>query len=110
MGRQGTWLCVLLPVAFSLALKEIPMLQTSGLLLGAILFTTTVIAAPCPSTSRPPQTFFVSPNGNPANADGTVQHPFSTVQAGIDCAAVPGDHVFIYGGIYTELLTVRLKN
>ena len=66
-------------------------------------------AANCPGTARDPRTFYISVNGNDAN-DGTAVHPFRTVQAGVDCASLPGDRVFLFGGRYTEFVSVVLKN
>ena len=67
-------------------------------------------AANCPATPREPRTFYVSTTGNDASNDGTMSRPFRTVQAGVDCVSVPSDRVYIYGGNYTEYVSVVLKN
>jgi len=35
---------------------------------------------------------------------------FQKIQSGIDCLSVPGDQLFIFGGTYTEFVTVTGKN
>jgi hypothetical protein len=66
------------------------------------------VAAPASCAHNAPKTFYVSTSGNDDNA-GSVLSPFLTIQRGVDCMTVPGDHLKIAAGTYTEHVTVSKK-
>src|SRR5438132_2463075 len=89
--------------------NEFP-LTLSPVFLIALLFTVPAWGATCPSSPRPPTTFYVRTTGSDANDGLSADKSFQKIQTGVDCLSVPGDRLFIFGGTYTEFVTVAGKN
>jgi hypothetical protein len=56
-----------------------------------------------------PTTYYVATNGNDGN-NGTLQHPFATVQQALSVAKTPGDTISIEGGTYHQQATLSSLN
>src|SRR5205807_10351465 len=58
------------------------------------------------------QTFFVAPNGDNIRGDGTMEHPFATIERAIGAAANSrdgGDEILLREGTYYPALPLELS-
>ncbi len=66
------------------------------------------LPTPTPTpTLRPPMTIYVDDVTDPLE-DGTIDHPFDTIQEGLNYASVPGDTILVLDGVYTGLYNRNL--
>ena len=66
------------------------------------------VGIPDSGEPEPVEGVFVSPTGNDATADGSVDAPYKSINTAL-AAAQPGDTVFLRGGTYQEGQNVRIR-
>ena len=56
---------------------------------------------------RLPATLFVNVSNTTGVEDGTADHPYHLIQAGIDHSTTPGDTIGVAPGVYAESVVVN---